>query len=80
MTFNKDKGDLSCEKRKQNRLLRCTIPKNHFEKNGYYFLKHTNHLGGKSSFYEISPIKIILKGSYYYSSLYYSILLILIIF
>ena len=79
ITFNKDKGDLSCEIR-QNRLLRCTVPKYHFEKDGYYFLKHTNHLDDKSFFYEIPPIKVILKGSFCFISLYYSLLLIIIMF
>ena len=79
ITFNKDKYDLSCEK-KENRLLRCFLHKSHFETSGYYFSKHTNHLGGKSTFYEVSPIKVILKGIYYSSSLNYSLLLILIMF
>ena len=92
MTFNKDKGDLSCKKMK-NSLLNCTIPKSHFEgkESGYYFTQHTNHLNGKSAFYESSPINVILpkpdpkptskpsKGSIYSISLYYSLLLILII-
>ena len=82
ITFNKDKGDLSCEQI-INGLLRCTVPKSHFEKNGYYFTKHTNHLNAKSVYYETSPVKVILnenKGSYYSNSLYYYLLLILILF
>ena len=83
MTFNKDKGDLSCEIG-QNGLLRCTVPKSHFDKNGFYFIKHNNHLNSKSTIYEISPLKVILneqgKGIFYSLSLYYLLLLILIIF
>ena len=78
ITFNKDKGDLSC-KRFKNGLLRCTVPKSHFEKSGYYFTKHTNHLDRKSVYYETSPIKVILKGSYYSTSLYYYLLLLILI-
>jgi hypothetical protein len=78
ITFNKDKGDLSCEQI-INGLLRCTVPKSHFEKSGYYFTKHTNHLDRKSVYYETSPIKVILKGSYYSTSLYYYLLLLILI-
>ena len=54
-------GDLSCEKIK-NRLKRCIVPKSHFEgrKSGYYFTKHTNHLGSKSTNYEVAPVNVIL--------------------
>ena len=90
MTFNEDKGDLSCEI-KPNRILRCTVTKSHFDgkKSGYYFTKHTNHKNGKSSFYESSPIKVILndspapvpsQGNFYSNFLYYSLLLILIMY
>ncbi len=88
MTFNEDKKDLSCQIR-PNRILRCTVPKSHFDgkKKGYYFTKHTNHEGGKSAFYESPPIKVILnnspapsQGNYYSNFLYYSLLLILIMF
>ena len=72
------------------------VPKNHFEgkKSGYYFIKHINFKGGKSTNYESTPIKVILsdqepeptggptpaKGNILKISLYYSLLLILIIF
>ena len=79
ITFNEDKGDLFCEER-QKELLRCLVPRSHFEKSGYYFTKHTNHLDGKSIFYEIPPVKVILKGGFYSISLYYSLLLILIMY
>ena len=84
ITFNKDKGDLSCEIiNKPDGLYRCNVPKTHFDKNGYYITKHTNHLNSKSTFYESSPIKVVLSVSnanYYSISLYYSLLLILIMF
>ena len=79
ITFNKDKGDLSCEER-QNKLLRCKVLKNHFEKTGYYFTRHSNHLDGKSTYYESPPVKVILKGNIYSIPFYYSLLLILIMF
>ena len=81
ITFNSDKEDLNCQKI-PNGLLRCTVPKNHFEgkKSGYYFTRHTNHLDGKSTNYEGSPVKVILKNNYYSISLYYLLLLILIMF
>ena len=81
LTFNNDKEDLSCEI-KQSGILRCTVPKNHFEgkKGGYYFTNYTNHLGGKSTYYAIRPIKVVLKGTIYSISIYYSLLLILIMF
>jgi len=86
ITLNQNKGELSCQN--QNRFLRCTVPKSHFEgaKDKYYFIKHNNHLNSKSTYYEISPIEIILNSSgpdskgniLSISSLYYSLLLILI--
>ena len=79
ITFNKEKGDLDCEI-KGSKLVKCRVPKNHFDKNGYYFTKHTNHLDGKSIYYESVPVKVVLKANFYYSSLYYSLLLILILF
>ena len=81
ITFNKDNEDLSCETRKYN-YVRCNVTKNHFDgkKSGYYFTKHTNHLGGKSTYYESAPVKVILKESFHSISLYYSLLLILVIF
>ena len=77
ITFNKEKEDLDCEITK-GKLLRCNVTKNHFNKTGYYFTKRTNHLGSKSTNYEIPPVKVILKGSFYSISLYYILLLILI--
>ena len=79
ITFNKDKGYLSCEI-VQSYLLRCNVPKTQFEKNGYYITKHTNHLNRISAFYESRPIKVVLKGHFYSISLYYLLLLILIMF
>lgn len=90
MTLNEDKDDLKCEIRK-NDLLRCTVPKSHFEgkKSGNYFTKHANHLNGTSTNYEIPPIKVILsdspdpkpsKGNILPFSLFYLSLLILILF
>ena len=86
ITLNQNKGELSCQN--QNRFLRCTVPKSHFEgaKDKYYFIKHNNHLNSKSTYYEISPIEIILNSSgpdskgniLSISSFYYSLLLILI--
>ena len=61
------------------------MPKSHFDglRSGYYFTKHTNHLGGKSTSYEAPPIKVILNdigggGSMNSFILYYWLLLILI--
>ena len=85
ITFNQDKGDLSCEIRHDVNV-RCTIPKSHFDgkKTGYYYTKHTNHLNSKSTYYIIDPIKVILNSSssgFFYSvSLYYLLLFILIMF
>ena len=79
ITFNKDKGDLNCDVIGR-RLLKCKVPKSHFDKDGYYFTKHTNHLDRKSVFYDSNPVKVILKGSFYTSYLYYSLLLIIIMF
>ena len=82
ITFNKDKGGLSCEII-NGRLYRCNLPKTHFDKNGYHITKHINHLNSSSTFYESRPIKVALSVSnanYYSISLYYSLLLILIMF
>ena len=68
------------------------MPKSHFTglKSGYYFTKHNNHLGTKSTSYEGSPVKVILDDSSkptdnskgYMNSfiLYHWLLLILIMF
>lgn len=89
LTFNENKPDLSCAKR-DNRLLRCTVPSNHFEgkQSGYYFIKHTNFKNTKSTNYESTPVKVIVsgvepkpgKGSIHKISLVYSLLLILSLF
>ena len=42
LTFNEDKLDLSCEKR-ENKLLRCTVPKNHFEGKKKWILFHQTY-------------------------------------
>ena len=83
LTFNENKGDLTCQKIKK--ITKCTVPKSHFEgkETGYYFLKHTNHLNGKSTSYEGVPVKVILDGSGFNKvsfTLIYSLLLILIMF
>jgi len=64
LTFNEDASDLSCQII-GTEIKRCTVPKSHFEgkKSGYYFLKHNNHLGKKSTSYEGIPIKVILDSS-----------------
>ena len=64
ITFNEDVKDLTCQNIGEE-VKRCIVPKSHFEgkENGYYFMKHDNHLEGKSFSYEIFPIKIILKNS-----------------
>ncbi len=84
LTFNENKGDLSCQTGR-NYFKACIVPKSHFEgkKTGYYFLKHTNHLHGKSTSYEGFPVKVILNGSGFNKAsftLVYSLLLILIMF
>ena len=89
LTFNENKPDLSCTKR-ENKLLRCTVPNNHFEgkQSGNYFIKHTNFKNTKSTNYESNPIKVIVseikpkpaKGRFQKFSLVYSLLLILILF
>ena len=64
LTFNEKAADLSCQTIGRE-IKRCTVPKSHFEgkQSGYYFLKHENHLGGKSTCYEGIPIKVILDDS-----------------
>ena len=46
-----------------NNKKRCAVPKAHFQgkENGYYFTQHTNHLGNKSTNYEIAPVKVIVE-------------------
>ena len=63
-TFNENAKDLSCENI-GTYCKKCIVPKSHFagKKNGYYFIKHNNHLGGKSTNYESLPVKVILDDS-----------------
>ena len=84
LTFNENREDLSCQIIGKF-IQKCTVPKSHFDgkKNGYYFLKHRNHLGSKSTSYEVPPVKVILNGSKFNKAsfnLVYSLLLILIMF
>ena len=84
LTFNENKGDLTCQIIKR-KITKCTVPKSHFDgkETGYYFLKHTNYLYGKSTSYEGVPVKVILDGSGFNKvsfTLIYSLLLILIMF
>ena len=85
-TYNEEADDLKCED-VGGYYKKCEVTKEHFKgkKNGDYFLKHTNHLGMKSTNYEVPPIKIILeetpvpsKGNIIFSSLLYSFGLLLI--
>lgn len=87
ITFNEDKEDLKCENF-GTVYKKCEVPKSHFigKKSGYYFTKCTNHNGGKTIFYEIPPVKVILspddetqQGNHISLSLFYSLLLILIL-
>ena len=88
ITFNENSQDLNCETIGKG-IKRCIVPKSHFigKTSGYYFTKHINHLSKKSTNYEVSPVKVILedstddtdsKGNIYSITLYYSLLLILI--
>ena len=89
ITFTEINQDLKCQIIGRE-VKRCTVPKSHFKglKSGYYFTKHNNHLGTKSTSYEGRPVKVILDDSSkptdnskgYMNSfiLYYWLLLILI--
>ena len=89
ITFNENAQDLNCQTIGKE-IKRCTVPKSHFTglKSGYYFTKHNNHLGTKSTSYEGRPVKVFLDdsskptddGKGYMNSfiLYYWLLLILI--
>ena len=46
-------------------VIHCKVTKSHFEgeKSGDFSLYYINSLGEKSKFYELSPFKVILKGS-----------------
>ena len=69
MEFNENTEDLNCEIIGEE-IKRCTVPKIHFigKTSEYYFTKHTNHLGNKSTNYEGSLIKVILDVSSFYPS------------
>ena len=64
MTFNENAPDLECEDINKG-FKKCTVPKSHFKglESGYYFIKHQNHLNGKSISYEAPPVKVILSDS-----------------
>ena len=88
LTFNENSKDLSCNTIGRE-IKRCTVTKSPFDgkKNGYYFIKHSNHLDGKSTSYEGFPVKVILDGSGNGSkynkvsiTMVYSLLLVLIMF
>ena len=63
------KEDLECKdldpqirfKNDKESILRCIVPKSHFEnqQNGYYNIYHLNHKNKYIQSYEISPIKVI---------------------
>ena len=63
-SFNENATDLSCQTMGRD-VRRCIVPKSHFVglTSGYYFIKHQNHLGGKSTNYEAPPFKVILNDS-----------------
>ena len=82
LTYNEDAEDLTCEQIAKNRK-KCEVTIKHFKgkKNGFYFIKHTNHKGTKTISYEVPPLKVILdssKGNIISFSLIYSFLLLLI--
>ena len=62
LSYNEDEEDLICEK-VGSHIKKCEITKDHFKgnKDGLYFVKHTNHLGKKSISYEVQPVKVILS-------------------
>ena len=82
VTFNEDEEDLKCEEF-GDKIIRCKVPKSHFKgkKSGDYFIKRNNHLKKKFASYENFPIKVILpsKGNIISSSLFYSLLLLIMI-
>ena len=83
LTFNEAENDLNCQNIGR-KAKKCEVTKEHFKgkKSGLYFLKHKNHLGKKSTNYEIPPINVILeessKANRITSFAYYSLLLLLI--
>ena len=83
LTYNEEAEDLTCEQI-ERKVKKCEITKEHFkgEKNGFYFIKHTNNNGTKTISYEVPPVKVILdssKGNIISFSLIYSFLLLLIL-
>ena len=79
LTYNENEKDLVCEKIGKH-MKKCEISKEHFKgkENGYYFIKHTNHLGKKTTSYEVPPIKVVLSSTFISSYLIYSLVLFLI--
>lgn len=84
ITFNEDKENLQCVKL-GDYFKKCEVPKEHFEgkENDYYFTKHDINSQNKSISYEVPPVKVILtksssKGNYISFSLFYSLVLLLI--
>ena len=61
--LNKDSSELKCIVDNNKYAASCIVPKSHFhgKKSGYYNILRLNHKGGKSIFYEINPIKVILN-------------------
>lgn len=76
-TLFPESKDLTCELK--GYIFECNIAKSYFEgkKSGYYYIYHTNHLGGKSANYETAPIKVLLpdKDTSYSSYIKVNILL-----
>ena len=84
LTLNPKWKDLNC---KFYDIYICEISKSYFEekKSGYYYLYHTNHMGGKSPNYEISPFKVIFsedrgKGAANSQKLYSMLFFLFILF
>ena len=44
-------------------IKKCTIPKTHFDKSGYYYTSYTNNFNSSVILYEIEKIKIILTNN-----------------
>ena len=63
--LNKDSSELKCIVDNDKYIASCIVPKSHFhgKKSGYYNILRLNHRGGKSIFYEVNPIKVILNDN-----------------
>lgn len=63
--LNKDSSELKCCVDDDKLMASCIIPKSHFhgKKSGYYNILRLNHRGGKSIFYEVNPLKVILNDN-----------------